>query len=847
MLLLANATLAAPLYPFIPIAGSPKNIEHIIQDHRGRIWIATLQDVLSFDGARFFSLHDSGFPITTTFSLSEDDEGGILIGSQNGAYRFFRGRLEKLPPDVIAARVTSVAPGLLIVSGSPPGKPEPSAYRVRRARGVWEAAELTGWPIAEFRTRDPNGAILSACPGGWCEYPAQLIANWTPGQPPAPIVHRTSIEVRNVLRDRSGCLWFRTLESAAYQCQGGSSPVPLPAPVAGRNVWAGVEETGDGRILFANAASLSIGRGKSFQVVTQENGLPSETMTCAIQAKDGAIWVGSIGGLYRFPHPFQLSYWKSPYGPVWSIAKSRGRMFAGTSAGIATLGDDGDWRLLPATQGLGSISSLLPEPDGNLYGAVSGKTVIHLRMPTGVIDARVPGGSGFRPQFLARSADGGIWVAGAGFFQLIRKGGELLPVARNPDGTLPPDPFLASDQRGGLWGCFSGALIHRQAQGWDAVARGTPTGLCRSLAFPNGEEVWMGYNTASALVLLHGGVASQIRRYTIGRDAGAALGYTFGTDNRGWLWRGSLDGMFAATGQQALHGVWNGLGDADGLTNVDVNHNSFFSDPDGSVWWAADTAVFHFAPPADFVEPPGAPRVFVSSFSAGGQATIPADTAGELPFRRKLTVHLASLQFDRRNAVRVRSRLLPEQKDWRELNTLDWDLGSPAWGKHTLEFQSRFNTGRWSATSSWKIAVARPWWFTAPALLAFTGIGFAGAAGGLAWRKKSKRRASSQLPQIDAWRAAILIPESRFIGVTLDRRFHVLQVIARGGFATVFRGRDLLAERFCAIKILRRESVDEEWVSHRFQQELAALEHICHPSVVAVYAHGLAPGGAPTS
>ena len=844
LLLLACAGLVAQQYPFLPVAGSPRNIEHILQDRQGRLWIGTLADVQYFDGARFFSLHEVGFPVTSVFSLAQDDEGGIVIGSEGGAYRYFEGRLEKLPPEVIAARVTVVAPGLLFVTGNRPGSSEVLLYRVRRARGAWQTEELTAWPFGEFETRDRSGAILTGCPGGWCEYYPQRIASWTPKQPAQPVLHHAPVPLKKVLRDASGCLWFRTLESAAYQCPGDSSPATLPALVAGRNVWAGIEETGDGSILFANASSLALGRPGAFQVATPENGLPSETISCAIQARDGTIWAGSIGGLYRFPHPFRLHYWKSRFGPFWSITRSGGRIFAGTSAGVANLENSGEWSVLPATRGLGTISSLLPEADGSLYAAVSGSTVIHLRMPGGAIDARMAGGQDVQPQFLARGADGSVWAAGAGFCRLVRKGGELIALAENPQGAVPSDSFVASDPSGAVWGCFSGGLIRRGPGAWQTIAReGMPAGLCRSLAFSGG-DVWAGYNTAIAWVRAEAG-ASQVRRFTTSRDAGASNGWTFGTDTRAWLWRGSLDGMFAATGQQAQRGVWIGLGEPDGLTGVDVNHNSFFSDADGSVWWAADNSVFQFTPPANLLDPPGAAGVFVSAFSVAGRNPKPADAAGAFSFRQPLTVHLASLRYGERNSIRIRYRVRPEQTNWREAWSLDLDLGPLSWGSHTLEYQSRFTTGQWSPPSSRQLTVTPPWWFSLPALLGFAGIGSAGAAGGVAWRNKRKRRTRNRLPDLDAWRAAVLAPESQLEGSTLDRRFRVLQAIARGGFATVFRGQDLRTKRPCAIKVFRQETLDEEWITHRFQQEVSALEQIRHPSVVSIYGHGLAAGRAP--
>ena len=208
--------------------------------------------------------------------------------------------------------------------------------------------------------------------------------------------------------------------------------------------------------------------------------------------------------------------------------------------------------------------------------------------------------------------------------------------------------------------------------------------------------------------------------------------------------------------------------------------------------------------------------------------------------------HIGSLQFEARNALRIRYRLLPEQKDWRESGVLDLDLGTPAWGAHTLELQSRYSMGQWSGTASRSIAVLRPWWFSWQAILGFAGLGFGGGAGGVAWRRRQQSNAKARLPDLSGWRMAAFSPESQWLGATLDRRYEIVSLVARGGFAAVLKGRDLLhGGRACAIKIFRQEVIHKDWMTHRFQQEVSALEQIRHPSVVSIYGHGLTPAGAP--
>jgi len=841
-LLLWAAGLPAQQYPFLPVAHSPRNIERIIEDRQGRLWVGTHDDVECFDGTRFFSLREYGFPPVFAYGLAEDSEGGIVIGSLDGVHRFVHGRLEHILAGVAIEEVASVAPGVLLAIAQGGGDP---VYRLRQSHGRWQAERLTGWKAASSMTRDRDGTILTACPGGWCEVPARMIENWSLDRPGAPVFHPSELDFERVLRDRFGCLWFRSQEAGAYQCPGDVKPTALPASIAGRNVWAGETEAEDGSVLFASVGSVAVGRPGAFRVVVPADGLPPESVSCALRSRDGTIWVGTLGGLYRFPYPFRLTYWKSRHGLVWSFAKSRGGMFAGTSAGVARLGKDGEWNVLPGSREFGSISSLLPDADGSIYAAVSREAVIQLG-PDGNLAARTPPDQGGKADALARAADGSIWLAGTGIFRVVRKGRELSLMPRDPPGGSPLDAFLASDPAGGLWGCFAGTLI-RQVDGiWRTVSReGLPRGICRSLAFPGNGDVWAGYIHGFALIHPGARGAAAVHGFQDGGEVGNATSYSLGADTRGWLWRGSGDGTYVADPAQAQAGVWLHLNGIDGLTDLDVDHGSFFSDPDGSVWWAAATSIVHFLPPSDLVHPAAPPRIFVSAFSVDGGPPRLAETLNAFPNRRKLAAHLGSLQFQGRNALRIRYRLLPTQKVWRESSALEVDLGNPWWGTYTLEIQSRFSMGPWSPTLSRRLLILRPWWFSWTAILAFAGIGFGGAAGGLHWRRRHRARLNTPLPDLTGWRLAALSPESQLIGTTLDRRFKVLGLVARGGFATVLKGSDLQqAGRPCAIKIFRRGVVDEQWLTHRFRQEVSALEQILDPSVVSIYGHGVTRAGA---
>ena len=116
------------------------------------------------------------------------------------------------------------------------------------------------------------------------------------------------------------------------------------------------------------------------------------------------------------------------------------------------------------------------------------------------------------------------------------------------------------------------------------------------------------------------------------------------TDSRGWLWRGTQDGVFVADPQDAEENRWSRLSEVDGLPSADVNRESFYGDVDGSVWWLArDFSLAHFSPPNDFVRPSFAPKIFVSSVSANdlGLAKL-VDTNNAIRAGSKVTVHLGT-------------------------------------------------------------------------------------------------------------------------------------------------------------------------------------------------------------
>lgn len=860
LLVLVSAVSSwAQEYPFVDVtpAGAPRGCFSMLEDSHGGLWLAGCEagaeSFFYFDGNRFISPLQAPFPKVIVSGMQEDSTGGIWIASSGGLYRFYQGQLEKRLDGTVMAGITKVGADVFLTTVSSPGHDASSdadLIRIAQIQGQWnEQMIMKSIPQGQFRT-DGEGRILYGCDGGYCELSRDAIAGWRPGS--ALAITRRIVQTRTsyasgravVWRDRSGCLWMRGVNDAAYQCPGDVRPVDVPDNVASVGEPQ-IIELADGQIVIPSFGRLAIGRPGKFHVLTMLNGYPSAGNLLAL--RDGLL-ISNANGLFFMPQRAEFEFWSERDGldgNTWSVARLGAKTFAVAGDAVDVLSPDRSrWR--PWAR-LHAGTQLLPGPEGTLLVASHTEGVVQLGADGNVIRRSTP----TDVAMLAQTPDGVFWAGGSGIYRIAFRG---LHLELENAGSSSMQSAGVGDMKvgadGGLWVCYESGLAHREASVWRAIStrQGLKQNECHSFAIDGNGDVWYSYATVPENALIEKPqIGTPLVQQLLRGELGAPQSHFLNFDHRGWLWRGGVDGLYVADLDQARQSQWRRLNRLDGLPAVDTNQKSFFEDSDGSIWFGADSSIVHLFPSNDFIHPNYAPSVFISAFSLNGGPLRRADSVGDLDTGSDIVAYVGSFQFDRRNALRLRYRLSSEQSDWQLADRLDIHLGKLHWGRHRLEVQAKLGDGPWSSSAVASFVVLKPLWISWPALLGAALVASVAAAFAYRWQKKRRDRARKMLPQLAEWRLAALSAEAGELeGIVLDGRFQIASLVARGGFATIMRGIDLReGKKACAIKIFLRKWADKDWIERRFRQEVLALEQVRHPNVVSILGHGTAPAGAP--
>jgi len=75
-------------------------------------------------------------------------------------------------------------------------------------------------------------------------------------------------------------------------------------------------------------------------------------------------------------------------------------------------------------------------------------------------------------------------------------------------------------------------------------------------------------------------------------------------------------------------------------------------------------------------------------------------------------------------------------------------------------------------------------------------------------------------------------------GALLNDRYQLLEKLGSGGMADVYRSRDLMLDRYVAIKVLRRDYSTNPEFQNQFRLEARSAANLSHPNIVTVHDFG---------
>jgi signal transduction histidine kinase/ligand-binding sensor domain-containing protein len=561
--------------------------------------------------------------------------------------------------------------------------------------------------------------------------------------------------VRSLLEDRDGALWIGTADGLARYNESKFQNFTTQDGLPSNSVLSTYEDrsgalhtvTSDGVAVYGDkrfhASQSAEGPGDRGGIAkySMKDGLPSNRITFAYQDKEGAVWIGTDGGLARvvkgrverFPvndvlsTDITLSAFEDREGNLWvgtesdglyvlrdqkfamytskdglasdlarSIFQGRdGTVWIGTNGGLSRFAD-GRFSNITVQDGLSSnaVLGLAEDAQGNLLaGTPDGLNVIRGGHATVVTTADGLADDFVRSVYM--DSDGSIWIGTRRGLSHWLKGN-----------------FQTYSQADGLGSDFVGTLL----RGRDGLWIATLGGLTR---FADGK--FKNYTTADGLssnviTALHqdangvvwigtqGGGLDRFADGKFSRYAARELPETiYGIleDGSRNLWISSKTGIFRAskTGLIAQYGT------ADGLRVSECSeggHPAVWRSKDGSLWFSTVKGVA-VADPQTVEEKALPPPVVVESFSVDDRTLEPGASASTdlAPGPSRFSFEYAGLTFYSPQRARFRYQLEGFDQSWIDAGTRRvayYTNLRP--GKYRFRVAARTYDGDWSETEA---------------------------------------------------------------------------------------------------------------------------------------------------
>ncbi|HJZ73658.1 MAG TPA: two-component regulator propeller domain-containing protein [Vicinamibacterales bacterium] len=488
----------------------------IAQTPDGYLWLGTEFGVLRFDGVRSVPWYPPGneqLPNRWIRSLLAARDGTVWIGTLKGLASWMDGRLTQYPQlaghsvntllvdhegTVWAGgyagptgRLCAIKSGNVQCEGSGFGQWVGSLYEdsghtlwatAQTGLWRWRPGTPTHYPMpdssigySQALNENDDGKLLIVAEDGIRQLvEGKGVAYPLPGA-------RSRFKPERLLQDRDGGLWIGTLDRGLLHVHQGRTDVYAQANGLSGDFVTRIFEDREGNIWVATKNGLDIFRNLTVRTISTNQGLPSAPPWSVLAARNGSVWLGTLGGLSR---------WNGGRVTIFRPAGNRSatgvRREAGSGGGReifdSGLPDDG-------------VGTLFEDESGRLWVATL-RGVAYFENGR-FIPVSLPAG---RTSSIGGDSAGNLWIANEarGLYRLRgERVVEQIPWNKlkigNPVTALLPDP-----KQGGLWLGLEGHVTYvedGEIRASYTAVDGLAEGRVNDLRFDGSGALWVAMET----------------------------------------------------------------------------------------------------------------------------------------------------------------------------------------------------------------------------------------------------------------------------------------------------------------------------------------------------------------
>lgn len=743
--------------------GLPGNqVNKVIQDRIGRLWIGTMSGGCRFDG-KTFTRFDQGNvlysnPVKTIY---EDKTGNIWFGTiRKGLVKFsgtdfsYYSTNDGLLSDNINA-VCENSRGELWI-GTSEGL---SRYDGKKFESVTQSKGLINNNVFDI-FRDSKGRMWVATIGGVNMFDGDKIFSYTTDQ---GLLNNIVYAIRE---DRNGDIWMGTYDGVSvwngsvftnYSVQQGL-PIERVENLTLDHTghwWAGTY--GGGIAKFTN---------KSFHPVSLGNDINSNIVKSVIEDREGNYWIGTWNGFFKYNGDRFITYTLedglSNNNILSLYPDSSGGIWFGTLSGGVNYFDGNRFREIPGAQSLKSnnIWCIQEDRERNLWFGTTNGPVRYSRK-SGKADALFPQLQNFIIYAFLHDRNGTYYFGTDKGVYIFKSSGEEIRIGITEGLSNDKVRVLFEDLQGRIWiGTLKGLfyLDNNRAVSFEETYRLPKAPITSIIQDKKGNLLASTYDFG-VIRYRHGNQAAPVT--IINRKSGLnseKILFNY-LDREGRLWLGTSDGLDNFDWNSYLQdGKINNVHYDKSNGFLGVESNAAGEDVNGNIWFATVNGVIRYNPDAGDL-PVTLPLVTISNIQlflenvnwksnkikVNPNTGLPIDLV--LPYNNNhLSFVVSGMYLTAPDEVRFRYMLEDFEDTWSPAtrnNTASYS-NLPA-GSYIFKVQASANGRDWSAPVTYSFTIRPPIWKTPFFYLMYVVVGAGSVLLAYRVRTRSLRRSQEML------------------------------------------------------------------------------------------------------